>query len=249
MNSILVEATYGLSDHNISKKNLLDAVLGNRLASLFIENKEAIKKLNSTEEIINWLETQPAGATMRCGFSIRSNLGGGTEKKDLFGHAEAGISSVESESGIKDVVYHHVYRTHAIKHVMPLTTVQHTALHNYIRQLFEKAFDEQSKTIIDKAYEDYVAAKPKQVQTYTDFGDRLKYYEVALIKIAKVALNLLTIEKFTEFHAQAITDLKKKGIIPETIKVLRADKVSKNELAQNTKSVSEEFKLYESLWD
>lgn len=222
----LTEATYALSDkRKLTKGNLLSTVLGWQLVETFRElnqaNKLDIQKLGEKD-----LEGKLVG--IKPGFSIMSNEGGG---KDF-------LNSELTGEQIDDKIAHHKHGTHENPEVEKLTVREHTLLHNEIRKLFEAKVE--TYDAIDKIYSEFrLNYDNNKLDSYAAFGDRLKAYETALIKIAIVLYHLIGDKNFiTQLYQEALDKLKAEGKLPSL----------SNKTSAEQSSTVEEFRIYENLW-
>lgn len=237
----LYEANYALSERLPTKDNLVSTVLGWRLADMFIANKNTIIDLakESIDTIATKLEAGINGLTM--GFSIQSNVRGkGNAISKL-------VDDTSKEVTENDVVYHHVHGTHEIDEVVPLSTQQHTELHNHIRKKYKAAIlgltltDEQKRNnikTIDEIYLEFTKACEGTPKTYADYGARIKAYEATLIRIAALMIQLLEPAMKSSIYLAALKEL-----FPN--KKIDSLKNLKN---KNQSAAVEEFKIYETLW-
>lgn len=250
MNNTLTEATYALNNVP-SLKSLLGTVISWRMFELFVQNKSQLAELrnkNTFENIAEFLENPNNGTAIKCGFSIKSNVSGTlTTANDV----DDKILKAVKDTKIGDTVFHHIFGTHDIDKIIPLTTRQHTKLHNEIKRVY---FDEILKNErIQIIYDEFVKAHEKTTNGgYGVFGDRVKAYEVTIVRIAIVILVLLSKNTRAQIYKQALENLQAKDEIPRIDPINTAD-IPKYIEAQKQKSESKasvvaDFKLYESLW-
>ena len=250
MNSILTEATYALNNMP-SLKSLLGTVISWRMFELFVQNKSQLAELrnkNTFENIAEFLENLNNGTTIKCGFSIKSNVSGTLSNAN---DIDDKILKAVKDTKIGDTVFHHIFGTHDIDKIIPLTTRQHTKLHNEIKKVY---FEEMLKNDrIRVIYDEFVKAHEKTANGgYNVFGDRVKAYEVTIVRIAIVILVLLSKNTRAQIYKQALENLQAKDEIPRIDPIKTAD-IPKYIEAQKQKSeskasVADDFKLYENLW-
>lgn len=249
MNNNLLESTYALNNLP-NLKNLLGTVLSWRLFDLFMENKARLAEFenqNTFDQVASFLEAANNSTSIKCGFSIKSNVNGLLAD---FDDIDDNIIQVEKDLKIKDIVFHHVYGTHTIDEIIPLSTKQHTKLHSEIKKIyFEKIL---KNNAINKVYDEFVTAHEKTANGgYSAFGDRVKAYEVTLVRIAVIILDLIDKDVRATIYKKALENLQANNIIPKDIEILTASKLStytKKKHMSDESSIAESFHLYENLW-
>lgn len=250
MNNSLLESTYALN--NVPNlKNLLGTVLSWRLFDLFMKNKAQLAEFenqNTFDQIASFLEAANNSTSIKCGFSIKSNVSGLLAD---FDGIDDKIIQAEKDLKVKDVVFHHVYGTHTIDEIIPLSTKQHTKLHSEIKKIYFETI--LKNTAINEVYSEFVAAHKKTANGgYNAFGDRVKAYEVTLVRIAIVILDLIDKDARAAIYKKALENLQANNTISKDIEILTASKLStytKKKNASDKSSIVESFYLYESLWD
>ena len=251
MNKQLMEANYSLKTPT-NLASFINTVISWRLVDLFIKNKTQLDRINNSFiDVAEFLETSTTG--IQCGFSINSNVGG-------MGVADASDVEVEelpidsdASKEIKqgDVVYHHTHGTHKNDEVIPLSSKLHAKLHSEIKKLYKEAILKNKD--LDNIYKDFVHNhKAAGKDSYTAFGNRIKAFEVTLIRIAKEIVDLLEEDERSKIYLAALDELVDQGLIDKNkITTLRKLKNNnKNNIAKSTgklNSVSEEFLLHKSL--
>ena len=251
MNNNLLEATYALNNVP-SLKNLLSTIISWRLFDLFMTHKDKLAELeskNTFNVIASFLEDPNNKTQIKCGFSIKSNVSGLLAD---FEDIDDSVIQANKDSKIGDIIFHHIYGTHVVDEIIPLSTKQHTKLHSEIKKVY---FEEILKNNTIKAiYDEFVTTHEKTAGGgYDAFGDRVKAYEVTLIRIALGALSLLNENTRADIYKKALSNLQNNNVIPKDIKVLKASELAgyaKARQQQNKEtSVAEEFRAYEIMWN
>ena len=251
MDNSLLEATYALNNVP-SLKNLLSTVISWRLFDLFMKHKDKLAELeskNTFNDITTFLEDRNNSTQIKCGFSIKSNVSGLLAD---FDDIDDNIIQTDKDSKIGDIIFHHVYGTHAIDEIIPLSAKQHTKLHNEIKKIY---FEEILKhKAINEIYDEFIKAHEKTSGGgYNAFGDRVKAYEVTLVRIAIGALSILDENTRADIYKKALNILQANNTIPRDIKALKASELNnyvKDKQNQSKKtSVAEDFREYEIMWN